>query len=190
MIHLRKKKNEEHTPKVKKKTGIIQSILNPIGFAKKLYDDDQVMTNAATITLFMVMSLFPMLMILLWLMSRMMLSPEVLLKIVSSVLPEEMLELVTGIVSDLYEKSLSVSALSITIIMALWSSSTGISFLVKGLNRVYKREEQRNWFVTQGIVSCIYGHISSDNASCNGISCKHTTSESYLEEDSGIWKER
>ena len=86
------------------------------------------MTNAATITLFMVMSLFPMLMILLWLMSRMMLSPEVLLKIVSSVLPEEMLELVTGIVSDLYEKSLSVSALSITIIMALWSSSTGISF--------------------------------------------------------------
>ena len=56
MIHLRKKKNEEHTPKVKKKTGIIQSILNPIGFAKKLYDDDQVMTNAATITLFMVMS--------------------------------------------------------------------------------------------------------------------------------------
>lgn len=72
MIHLRKKKKEEHTPKVKKKTGIIQSILNPIGFAKKLYDDDQVMTNAATITLFMVMSLFPMLMILLWLMSRMM----------------------------------------------------------------------------------------------------------------------
>ena len=101
MIHLRKKKKEEHTPKVKKKTGIIQSILNPIGFAKKLYDDDQVMTNAATITLFMVMSLFPMLMILLWLMSRMMLSPELLLKIVSSVLPEEMLELVTGIVSDL-----------------------------------------------------------------------------------------
>ena len=147
MIHLRKKKKEEHTPKEKKKTGIIQSILNPIGFAKKLYDDDQVMTNAATITLFMVMSLFPMLMILLWLMSRMMLSPEVLLKIVSSVLPEEMLELVTGIVSDLYEKSLSVSALSITIIMALWSSSTGISFLVKGLNRVYKREEQRNCFV-------------------------------------------
>ena len=35
MIHLRKKKKEEHTPKVKKKTGIIQSILNPIGFAKK-----------------------------------------------------------------------------------------------------------------------------------------------------------
>ena len=109
------------------------------------------MTNAATITLFMVMSLFPMLMILLWLMSRMMLSPELLLKIVSSVLPEEMLELVTGIVSDLYEKSLSVSALSITIIMALWSSSTGISFLVKGLNRVYKREEQRNWFVHRAL---------------------------------------
>lgn len=129
MIHLRKKKKEEHTPKEKKKTGIIQFILNPIGFAKKLYDDDQVMTNAATITLFMVMSLFPMLMILLWLMSRMMLSPEVLLKIVSSVLPEEMLELVTGTVSDLYEKSLSVSALSITIIMALCLVYTGI-FLV------------------------------------------------------------
>ena len=30
MIHLRKKKKEEHTPKEKKKTGIIQSILNPI----------------------------------------------------------------------------------------------------------------------------------------------------------------
>ena len=68
MIHLRKKKKEEHTPKEKKKTVIIQSMLNPIGFAIKLYDDDQVMTNAATITLFMVMSLFPMLMILLWLM--------------------------------------------------------------------------------------------------------------------------
>ena len=58
MIHLRKKKKEEHTPKVKKKTGIIQSILNPIVFAKNLYDDDQVMTNAATITLFMVCLLY------------------------------------------------------------------------------------------------------------------------------------
>ena len=181
MIHLRKKKNEEEQltintnevtkqqistnssesteqkkepekkNKPKKKKGFLQSILNPVGFAKKLYDDDQVMTNAATITLFMVMSLFPMLMILLWLMSRLMLSPEVLLKVVSSVLPQDMMSLVEGIVSDLYEKSLSVSALSITIIMALWSSSTGISFLVTGLNRVYKREEQRNWFVHRAL---------------------------------------
>lgn len=141
----------ESTAKKKKRTGIIQSILNPIGFAKKLYDDDQVMTNAATITLFMVMSLFPMLMILLWLMSRMTLSPDVLLKITRSILPQDMMELVEGVVTDLYEKSLSVSALSITIIMALWSSSTGISFLVTGLNRVYKREEQRNWFVHRAL---------------------------------------
>lgn len=66
-------------------------------------------------------------------------------------LPQDMMSLVEGIVSDLYEKSLSVSALSITIIMALWSSSTGISFLVTGLNRVYKREEQRNWFVHRAL---------------------------------------
>ena len=166
MIHLRKKNKEENPiqpesqefqektksiAKKKKRIGIVQSILNPIGFAKKLYDDDQVMTNAATITLFMVMSLFPMLMILLWLMSRMTLSPDVLLKMAASVLPIEMMELVESIVTDLYEKSLSVSALSITIIMALWSSSTGISFLVTGLNRVYKREEQRNWFVHRAL---------------------------------------
>lgn len=164
MIHLRKKNKEENpiqseSPEfqektkstVKKRIGIVQSILNPIGFAKKLYDDDQVMTNAATITLFMVMSLFPMLMILLWLMSRMTLSPDVLLKMAASVLPIEMMELVESIVNDLYEKSLSISALSITIIMALWSSSTGISFLVTGLNRVYKREEQRNWFVHRAL---------------------------------------
>ena len=163
MIHLRKEKQEENpvtqeeqakqesTVKKKKRTGIIQSILNPIGFAKKLYEDDQVMTNAATITLFMVMSLFPMLMILLWLMSRMTLSPDVLLKMAASILPQEMMELVESIVIDLYEKSLSVSALSITIIMALWSSSTGVSFLVTGLNRVYKREEQRNWFVHRAL---------------------------------------
>ena len=141
----------ESTAKKKKRIGILQSILNPIGFAKKLYDDDQVMTNAATITLFMVMSLFPMLMILLWLMSRMTLSPDVLLKITRSILPQDMMELVESVVTDLYEKSLSVSALSITVIMALWSSSTGISFLVTGLNRVYKREEQRNWFVHRAL---------------------------------------
>ena len=48
MIHLRKKKKEEHTPKVKKKTGIIQSILNPIkdftflpfSAERKIYTDD------------------------------------------------------------------------------------------------------------------------------------------------------
>ena len=143
---------KQEKPEVKKRrTGIIQSILNPIGFAKKLYDDDQVMTNAATITLFMVMSLFPMLMILLWLMSRMTLSPDVLLRITRPILPQDMMELVEGVVTDMYEKSLSVSALSITVVMALWSSSTGISFLVTGLNRVYKREEQRNWFVHRAL---------------------------------------
>lgn len=174
MIHFRKKKskddesvkiieqieteeetaqnNEHKKKKARKRLGIISRfVISPVRFAKKLYEDDQVMTNAATITLFTVMSMFPMLMILFWMMSRITLSPEVLLGIISSLIPEQMMELVESIVSDLYEKSLSVSALSITIITALWSSSTGISFLVKGLNRVYKREEQRNWFIHRAL---------------------------------------
>lgn len=123
----------------------------PLAFAFKLYSEDQLVTNAATITLFMVMSLFPLLMILLWIMSRLLIKPDVLLRSIETILPEDFMSLVESVVTDLYAKSLSVPALSITIIAALWSSSTGISFLVSGLNRVYKREEQRNWFVHRGL---------------------------------------
>lgn len=129
----------------------VTKLILPVRFAIRLYQEDQVLTNAATITLFMVMSLFPMLMLLLWFMSRLTMDPQVLLSMGSRVLPQELMGLMKNIVEDLHEKTLSTPSLSVTIVLALWSASSGISRLVTGLNRVYKREEKRNWFVHRSL---------------------------------------
>lgn len=125
------------------------------GFCKKEYDDARIMTNAATITLFLCISIFPLLMVLLTLLPLFPITFDDMLQLMQSVLPDNFYPLAQTIVEEIYPKSINGSVLSLTIVLTLWSASSGVSWLVRGVNDAYRSKARRNW-VSLRLISLLY----------------------------------
>ncbi len=124
-------------------------------FISKEYNDARILTNAATISLFMFMSIFPMLMILMSIVPHVPFTLKDVLHLFQRVLPAELYPLFEMIANDIYQKSMNGSALSVTILITLWTSSSGMSWLVRGVNDTYRKNEKRVW-LRHRLMSLLY----------------------------------
>lgn len=107
--------------------------------------DDQIAASAAQSAFFILMSVFPFLMLLLGLMKFAPVSQETLLYTVDNLLPEYVLPIVHQILQDIYSTSSGFVPLSA--LAALWASSKAMHALQEGLDRICRAEKIRNWFV-------------------------------------------
>ena len=106
--------------------------------------------HAAYTGFFLVLSVFPILVVLFCLLGYTSLGLEEVMALVSGVLPDALEPLAERIISGAYENT-SAPVLSLSILTALWSAGRGLRGLLMGLNAVYGLEENRNYFVTRGI---------------------------------------
>ena len=110
--------------------------------------------RGAYTSFFLILSLFPSLMILFCLLSYTSYGVEEVLALAAMVLPEPFLPLAQRLLNGAYDNA-SGTVLSLSIITALWSASRGMLGLIEGMNAVYGIEEKRNYFATRGI-SALY----------------------------------
>jgi len=122
-------------------------------FLKKVQNDN-VNAFAAQSALFIMISFFPLIMVILNLLQFLPMSSEEFIELLLQAFPEIFEPYVSEIVNDLYEKS-SGTMLTITLITSVWSASKGALSLVRGLNGVYNIEETRNYIILR-IVSFFY----------------------------------
>ena len=124
------------------------------GFLGKLYhfiqwiSEFRVGLYAAHASFFIVLSLFPTLVLLLGLLRYTGLDAQSLLSMLDGFFPEVLLPLVSRAVQNIYRNS-SGTVISISAIGALWSASRGIFGLVIGLNAIYGVKESRSAFRTR-----------------------------------------
>lgn len=133
---------------------IIVSFYKIIRAFNRKIRDDFVSAFSAQAAFFVIISLFPFLMLLLTLVQYLPITKYNLLLILTQVFPTNVKSLVIGIVSEVYEKT-SSTIISAAAISALWSSSKGILSIVKGLNSVYGIKETRS-YIKLRILSTIY----------------------------------
>lgn len=111
------------------------------------YKKDEVTVYAAQASFFIVIAIFPFIMLLLTLIQ---LIPGInksdLLAILVAVMPDMLDSLMVGIVDDLYTKS-PATIVSITAITALWSAARGMLGIERGLNRVYESPQKRGYVI-------------------------------------------
>lgn len=123
---------------------------------KKIWDKyvrDEITVYAAQASFFIVISFFPFIMLLLTLIQFIpAINKSDLLTILVRIMPDLLDSLVIGIVDDLYIKSPG-TILSITALVALWSSARGMMGIERGLNRIYGTFEKRNYIVRRLICS-------------------------------------
>lgn len=112
--------------------------------ALKTLQQMHISTHAAHACFFIVLSVFPMLVLMFGLLRYTALQPENLLDLLSGLLPEALLPHAWNLIRSAYENS-SRLVVSVSALTALWSAGRGIYGLQAGLNAVYGFHEERNW---------------------------------------------
>ena len=100
--------------------------------------------HAASCCYFLVLAVFPGLLLLLGLVQLTNLEVERLGEMFAGVIPEPFLEGVEELILLTYDR-LSASAIGLSAITTLWPASRGIYGILTGLNAVYGVEESRSW---------------------------------------------
>lgn len=108
---------------------------------------------AASTAFFLFLSLIPMLMLLCSVIPYTPVTEANLLRIVTDLAPDYADALLTGIIRDVYDKSIGI--ISVTAIATFWSAGKGMQALILGLNAINDVEENRG-YVLQRIVASFY----------------------------------
>ena len=109
---------------------------------------------AANACYFMVMAVFPALLLLLGLLRYTGLEVERLGEMLQGILPEAFLESAEELILLTYDNT-SGAAVGFSALTVVWSASRGIYGLLTGLNAIYGVAENRGWFFTRSI-SVVY----------------------------------
>ena len=103
---------------------------------------------------FLILSLFPALLLVLSSLRLTGLTVEDLVELVSGILPAAMVEGAEGLIYSTYRNA-SSAVTGLSVVTLLWSSSKGVYGLLTGLNAVYDVEEDRGYVFTRAI-SVVY----------------------------------
>ena len=107
-------------------------------------------THAANAGYFIVLSVFPWLVLILSLLRYTALDVQDLLSLLDGVLPAALMGAAEDLIISTFAHT-STAVVSISAVSALWSASRGIYSLLRGLNAVYGVEEKRGYWYTRGI---------------------------------------
>ena len=103
---------------------------------------------AANASFFLVLSVFPVLVLLLALMRYTGLQVEIFTELVEDVVPASLMPMINHLVRSAYMNSTG-TLLSVSAVAALWSSSRGMYSVLTGLNSIYHVQENRGYIRTR-----------------------------------------
>jgi membrane protein len=132
-------------------------VANTKNLAKNVYKeiwDDRVLGRAAELAFFLILSLFPLLICTLSLLSFIPAARHVALEYFSQIMPQEAMQLIRKWVNDLVSER-SSTVFSFGLIFTLWSASSGMAALMDILNLAYEIPEDRRSFLKTRLVALV-----------------------------------
>lgn len=132
------------------KGGIIGKTVHAVKEIQQLH----IPLHAANASYFIVLSIFPALLLILSLLRYTGLEVETLVDLMASFLPEALMEAAEELVFSTYQ-STTGAVVGLSAVTALWSASRGIYGVLTGLNAIYGVSEDRGYVFTRGI-SAVY----------------------------------
>lgn len=132
-----------------KKSGLARAI----GLAQTVMDM-QIPVYAANACYFLVLMIFPALLLILASLRYTSLSANDLIEVLETILPSALMPTAERLIVNTYYNS-SGMVISVSAVTALWSSSRGVYGLLTGLNHIYGVHEDRGYFYTR-LISVVY----------------------------------
>jgi membrane protein len=115
---------------------------------------DNISTYSAQASFFIILSVFPFIMLLLTSIKYTKISKALLLSLALKIMPDPIDPLIVSIIDELYRNAGS-ALVSISVILAIWSASKGVLSMIRGLNNIYHFDDKRNYFVIR-FLSAVY----------------------------------
>ena len=123
-----------------------------ISFGKGMQKSN-VPSFAASCAFYFFLSLFPILMFICSLIPYLPITEPDFVNMVSSMLPSYLSSVAKSLINQIYRASSGV--LPVTVVMTLWTAGMGIMSLIRGLNSIYKVDDNRNYFLIR-ILGSVY----------------------------------
>lgn len=115
---------------------------------------DNITGYAAQSCFYIILSIFPCLLLFMSLFKFLPLSEDSLLLILQGVIPSQLEPFLASMIVDLYNNS-SVALTSITTIGTIWAAGKGFMAIMQGLNIIYDTQKKRHW-ILQRLMSTVY----------------------------------
>ena len=132
------------------KDGIVGNAIRAADYMGRL----KIGLHAANACYFIVLAVFPALLLLLGLLRYTGLGVQYLTQLLEGFVPDALMPSMERLIISTYRNS-SGTVVSLSALVALWSASRGIHGVLLGLNSIYDVEEDRGWFYTRSI-SVVY----------------------------------
>ena len=126
------------------------AVLKKLTVLSAYFYRQKIAIHAAGAGYFIVLSLFPLLVLVLSLLRYTGLQVETLTDLVSGFLPEALMPSAKRLILSTY-KNTSGAVVSLSVLTGLWSASRGVYGLLIGLNAIYNVEEDRGYLYTRAI---------------------------------------
>lgn len=110
----------------------------------------QIPDHAANAGFFMILSVFPMLVLIIGILRYTHLDTRDLMDLVAPYLPDALEGFLEKIIIQAYART-GPAVVSVSALTALWSASRGMSSILRGLNAIYDAREDRGWLYTRAI---------------------------------------
>ncbi|MBS4175038.1 YihY/virulence factor BrkB family protein [Bacillus sp. FJAT-49736] len=126
---------------------------NGIQFIKMLWkriDENDLSGMAAQLAYFFLLSLFPLLLFMVSLLSYLPLTTDDLLNVIRDFAPKQTLAMIRENIQEILSNR-NGGLLSFGIIATIWSASLGMNAIIGAMNRAYEVKETRSFFITRGL---------------------------------------
>ena len=115
---------------------------------------DRLRIHSAQASFFIILSLVPFFILLLTFMRFTPISEQEVIELINDYTPSQLREYLTSMVYEIYNKT-SATVISVTAIIAVWSSSSAFAAITEGLNNIFHVNETRNYLIIR-ILSIVY----------------------------------
>ncbi len=127
---------------------LIKSFLQKIG-------RDRVYNYSASSAFFIILSIFPFLILMLTIVQYTPLTEEFLLSRFEFFLPPALYPLFAQIIEEIYSNTWATTLLLVSAVAVLWSASKGVMAMIRGINVCFNIKDKRNWIRVR-LLSCLY----------------------------------
>ena len=134
-------------------TDTLRDIYDAVDEFSKGMGRRRITTYSAACAYYLFMSLIPMIMLLVSVIQYTPLTQDMILEAISDYVPDSLYEILNSIISSIY--SGGRVALTISILLTIWSAAASMKALMRGMDSVYDAERHEDFFVFS-LRACIY----------------------------------
>ena len=119
---------------------------------------DRIYNYSASSAFFMILSIFPFLILIATIIKYTPLTEEFLIARIEFLLPDAIFPIIRQITEEVFSNTAGTTLILVSALGGIWSASKGVMSMIRGLNICFNIRDHRNW-VRVRLLSCLYTFV-------------------------------